>query len=125
MVVEKRPPETQEQRAKRKRDRELNDIRVVLAGPEGRRFMWRVLSEGKIFVDGYVHGDGGFGTTYSTGRRSIGVWALSEVMEAKAESFMQMQREHASEAKREEMEDKDLENAKDILKPDIPIQPTG
>jgi len=113
---EKRKIETVEQRNKRKRDRELNDIRIVASTPEGRRFLWRILSEGEIFQDGYVHGDQGFGTTYNCGRRSVGVWALSELMESKPEAFMQMQRENASEVKREEMESRDAIEAKDILK---------
>jgi len=117
-MAEKRKPETPEQRDKRKRDRELNDIRVVASTPEGRRFIWRVLSEGEIFKDGYVHGDQGFGTTYNCGRRSVGVWALAEIMEAKPEVFMQMQRENASEQKREELEARDAIEAKDILKTD-------
>lgn len=117
-MVEKRKPDTPEQIAKRKRDRELNDIKVMLATPEGRRFIWRVLSEGKIFVDGYIPDDKGYGTTYNTGRRSVGLWALAEVMEAKPEAFMQMQREHASEAKREETEENDKKEERDILKID-------
>lgn len=114
--MEKRKPESQEQRAKRKRDRDINDLRVIIATVEGRRFLWRLLSEGKIFVDGYVHGDKGYGTTYSAGRRSVGLWSLAEIMEAKPEAFMQMQREHASEAKREEMDDIEKEENTEILK---------
>lgn len=117
-MIEKRKPETAEDKAKRKRNRELNDIRVIVASPEGRRFLWRVLSEGKIFQDGYIHGDAGYGTTYTTGKRSVGVWALSELMEAKPEVFMQMQRENASEAKREEMDEKEKNEQKDILQTD-------
>jgi hypothetical protein len=115
MEVEKRKPETPEQRAKRLRDRELNDLRVILSTPEGRRLIWRILSEARIFHDGYTHGDAGYGTTYNCGRRSIGVWTLAEVMEAKPEAFMQMQREYNSEAKREEIEIKHKLENKDIL----------
>ena len=125
MAIEKRKPETPAQREKRKRDRQLNDVRVILATPEGRRFVWRVLTEGKIFHDGYTHGDAGYGTTYNCGRRSIGLWALDEIMEAKPESFMQMQREHASEAKREELDDQEVREKKDILTIDDQTQPLG
>lgn len=117
-MIEKRKPETAEEKAKRFRNRELNDIRVLIAAPEGRRFLWRVLSEGKIFKDGYVHGDAGYGTTYAAGKRSVGIWALSELMEARPEAFMQMQRENASEAKREEMDEKEKNEQKNILQID-------
>jgi len=110
--------ETLEQKAKRLRDRELNDIKLILSSPEGRRFLWRVLSEAQVFRDGYVHGDAGFGTTYNSGRRGIGLWALAEIMEAKPDAFMQMQREHASEAKREELDEKERIENKDILSTD-------
>ncbi len=113
--VEKRKKESPEDKAKRKRDREINDVRVVASTPEGRRFLWRLLSEGKIFQDGYVHGDAGFGTTYNCGRRSIGVWALSELMEASPNTFLQMQNENASEAKREEIEQIDEIFERDVL----------
>jgi len=111
-MSEKRKPESPEDKAKRIRNRELNDIRVVTSTPEGRRFIWRVLTEGKIFQSGYVHGDSGYGTTYSAGQRSVGVWALSELLEAKPDVFMQMQKEHASEMKREEMSLKEHEDLK-------------
>ena len=113
--IEKRKPDNQADKAKRKRNRELNDLRIVSMTPEGRRLIWRVLTEGKVFHDGYVHGDGGFGTTFNSGRRSVGVWLLAEVMEAKPDLFMQMQKEHASEVKREEMELKEMAETKDML----------
>ena len=116
MAVEKRKPDTPEDKAKRKRERELNDLRSILATPEGRRFIWRVLSEARIFNDGYTHGDAGYGTTYNCGRRSVGVWALAEMMEAKPSAFMQIQNEVASEAKNEELEEKQRVEETDILK---------
>ena len=124
-MIEKRKSETPEQREKRKRDRQLNDLRVILSTPEGRRFVWRVLAEGKMFVDGYVPGDQGYGTTRNAGRHLVGIWAMAEIMEAKPEAFMQMQRENASEATREEMHDKEVREKKDILTIDSQAQPMG
>jgi hypothetical protein len=116
LQIEKRKPETKEQKEKRLRDRELNDLRIVLSNPEGRRFMWRLMEKCKFFVDGYIHGDAGYGTTYNAGRKNIGLWTLEEITAAKQDAFTQIQREHLSEAKREEMEEKDKVGEKDILK---------
>lgn len=102
-------------RSKRKRNRELNDIRSVLNTPEGRRFYWRILEQGQIFKDGFVAGDNGYGSTRNLGTRKVGLWALSELMEARPDAFTKMQREHASEAKREENEDKERVNTKSVL----------
>ena len=118
MTPEKRKPDTPEQIAKRKRDREINDNKKILAMPEGRRHFRRLLAIARIYIDGYVAGDSGYETTYNCGRRSVGLWALSEMMEADPNAFMQMQREHASEAKREEIEEKEKEEKRDILKID-------
>ena len=112
----KRPKETVQQKNKRLRDREVNDIRKVISTPEGRRFYWRLLEIGGIFSDGYISGDNGYGTTYKSGRRSVGVWSLSELMEANPGGFTQMQREHASEAKRDKIEEEKKIEEKDILK---------
>lgn len=95
--------ETPEQRQKRKRDTELADLRHILKDPEGRRFMWRLLGEAKLFHGSFVMGDQGYGTTYNEGRRSIGCWAFSELLEAKPEAYNQMQREHSSLERRDEI----------------------
>lgn len=106
---------TPEEIAKHKRDRDLNDIRKVISTPEGRRFYWRLLGEGMIFKDGYVHGDAGYGTTFNAGRRKVGLWALVELMDAKPEAYAQMQNEFALDMKIEEAEIKKQVENKDIL----------
>lgn len=115
MVEEKRKPETPQEKALRLRNRELNDLRVILNTPEGRRFFWRLLSKAQVFIDGYVPGDNGYGTARNTGMKFIGHWALNELLEAKPSAFTQMQREHASELKREELVEEQYKDEKDIL----------
>lgn len=115
MAEEKRKPENPQEKAKRLRNRDLNDIRVVLSTPEGRRFYWRLLSKAQVFIDGYVAGDRGYGTTRNTGMKFVGHWALDEMLEAKPSAFTQMQREHASELKREELAQDEFVGQKDIL----------
>jgi hypothetical protein len=118
MVEEKRKPEKPSDKAKRIKNRELNDIRVVLSTPEGRRFYWRLLGYGQLFQNGYVPGDQGYGSTYNLGVKSVGLWALAEIMEAKPNAFTQMQREHASEQERERQEFEEYIEQKDPLQID-------
>lgn len=113
----KRKPETQEEKAERRRNRELSDLVKILQIPEGRRFLWRAMGQGGIFLDPYVQGDS-YATTYNSGRKSVSLWALREVMAADPNAFTRMQREHESEAKSEEtLLEKELET-KDILTTD-------
>ena len=119
MEQQKRRPETPQEREIRIRNRELNDLKKILDMPEGRRFFWRLLEMGQLFHDGYVAGDNGYGSTRNLGTKRVGLWALHEMMDAKPSAFQQMQREHASESKREELVNEQYIEQKDIYKPDI------
>lgn len=108
-----------QKREKRLNDRKLSDMRFVLKSAEGRRLLWSLMEEAKIFHGCYVHGDNGYGTTYNSGRQDQGRILLNRILEAKPEAYLQMQNEHASEAKRIENE-RILENDnRDILKPGV------
>ena len=92
---------TKEERAKQKADRRLADIRFVAKSPEGRRLLWRLMADNGIFhssvnSDTVIMG-------FSEGRRAAGLSILHDIFEAKASLFGQMQQEHASELKREEI----------------------
>lgn len=116
--MEKRKAEKPSDKSIRIRNRELNDIRVVLNTPEGRRFYWRILEQGQLFIDGYVSGDNGYGSTRNLGTKKVGLWALAEIMAAKPNAFSQMQRENASEKEREKMVHEDYIENRDILETD-------
>lgn len=88
-----------EERSRKRRDREISDLKKVLSAPEGRRFLWRVMGEAGIFR---TSATGQTNTTFvNEGRRQIGLMILADIMEAKAEAFTQMQREQASDSKAE------------------------
>ncbi|MFA5217142.1 hypothetical protein [Sulfuricurvum sp.] len=116
-MIEKRKPESPQEKESRVRERRLNDLRVILNLPEGRRLVWWILTICKVFVDGYVPGDSGYETTRNTGIKWVGHWLLNLVFEAKPAAFTQMQREHASELKREELVEEEYIEQKDILEP--------
>lgn len=82
-------------KAERKRERELSDIRFVLQKPEGRRFIWRVIEEGKVFLDAYTPESNS--TYYNLGRQSVSRNFLNDVLDAKPDSLSQMQQERDAE----------------------------
>jgi len=84
------------QKAKQKRDRELSDIRKIVSMPEGRRFIWRVLSEAGIFRSSFT---GSSSTFFLEGSRNQGLWVLRDLTEAKSDAFNQMLQENYSEIK--------------------------
>jgi hypothetical protein len=86
-----------EERRKRYRDREIGDIRKILALPEGRRFMWRIMEFAGPTRLSFSQNDRT--TAFNEGRREVGLFLLKDIMEVKPEAFIQMQREHISEAK--------------------------
>ncbi len=101
------------ERSKHKRDRELADIRCVAKTPEGRRFVWRILSNAGIFrINGIQES---IGMARFEGRREGGIEILNDVMAAKPALFGQMQEEHASEKKREDIIDDKEKTERDPL----------
>ena len=68
-----------EERNKQTRERELNDIRKVLTLPEGRRLLWRIMSEAETFI------------APATEKQIIGMRLFNDIMKANPEMFLQMQ----------------------------------
>ena len=96
------------ERQKKQRDKETNDVKKLLDIPEGRRFFWRLLSGTGVFRTSMT---GNSQTFFNEGRRDIGLMILKDVMEANPGAFSQMQREFIS-ARNSEVE-KQKENNND------------
>lgn len=111
----KRQEETPEQQVKRERELELSDIREVIKTPAGRRFYWRVMTEGMMFRNPNVENDNGYETKFNIGKQYVGRWALDELLKAKPEAYLQMQNERASYLKKKEIEAKDKEDNTKII----------
>lgn len=78
--------------AKKQRDKELIDLKTVLASPPGRRFMWRLLSKCGLF-------ESTFNTetaiaSYLSGQQDFGHFLMSEIVEADPNLWLKLQREH-------------------------------
>lgn len=98
----------EEAEAKFERDRKLrlSDMRKILSIPEGRRTIWRLLEQCKVFAPSFSLNT--LQIAYSEGQRSIGITLLSDVEIAKPGIFAQMTSEAKSEensAKNKEKED--------------------
>ena len=100
-------------KVKRRRDRELSDLRFILKTPEGRRFIWGLLSTAGIFHSSFSLNDAQ--TNFNEGRRSIGLKYLSDLMETKPDAYLYMQQEHSSEEKSEEMLEKEENKSSDLV----------
>jgi hypothetical protein len=83
-----------EARAKRKREKELGDIRKVLSIPEGRRLYWRFLSKCGIFRSSWT--EDADSTLVNEGMRIPGLIFLDDLLEASPATYAQLQRENKS-----------------------------
>lgn len=97
-IYESEEKTAQNELSRRKRDREDGDLRKILSIPEGRRLIWKILSETGIYRSSFT---GNSETFYNEGRRRIGLFILEEIMKVKPEAYTQMQQEAAFEAKAE------------------------
>lgn len=82
-------------RAQRLREREISDVKKMLAFPEGRRTLWNLLSECGIFHSSFAESH--CTMAYLEGRRSIGLKLLVDIQAARPEALQQMQREYNAE----------------------------
>jgi len=78
---------------KRLRDRKSSDLKKILEMPEGRRFVWMVLSEAGIFRGSFT---GDERTNFNEGKRDIGLFVFNAVLNASPDSFTKIQREAVS-----------------------------
>jgi hypothetical protein len=75
---------------KRREEREQDDMIAVTSIPQGRRLLWRLLSECGVFRSSMT---GDNYTYFNEGRRDVGVRLLSEITQANPEAYLQMMKE--------------------------------
>jgi len=88
-----------EERNKRKRDRELADLKKVLQTVEGRRVVWRLLSEAGVFRSAFNPNALQMG--FNTGNQNLGYLLWNDLNVVAPERYVQMQREYISDLKSE------------------------
>lgn len=87
--------------AVRRRERELNDLRAVLALPVGRRVLWRVLTHCRVFASIW---DPSSRIHYQAGRQDVGHYLIAEIDEADSEAIFTLMREAKAHERAEALE---------------------
>ena len=89
---------TQENEAKRERrhNRDVNDLRKILAIPEGRRYIWRLWGLTGVFRSSYTPKDANM-TSFREGQRDVGLAMLQDINDASPTALSQMRSEYLSE----------------------------
>lgn len=72
------------------RQRELDDLKMVLSTGEGRRFYWRLLSACKTFESIW---ESSAKIHYNSGRQDFGHFLLAELSEADEDAYFKMVKE--------------------------------
>lgn len=78
--------------AREKRRRELDDLRWLMAHPQGRRIVSRLLEETGVNRTSFNHS--GSVMAFNEGRRQIGLFLTAEVLEASADGYMKLLKEY-------------------------------
>lgn len=78
--------------AAKRREQEIADFRWLMSDPHGRRFVWRLMSEGGVFYETFVPGDA-LATAHREGKRVQGLKLLNEVLEVCPEHWVNMMRD--------------------------------
>lgn len=92
-----------------RRQREMDDLRAVLATPFGRRFVWRLLSHCKVFESiwhpsALIHAN--------AGRQDVGHYLMAEIVEANEDMLLMMMTEARIEVKRDQAEREAVQQTK-------------
>lgn len=99
-LIDTSKQEDAKSKAKRDHEKYLNDVREAVSTPAGRRTYWAILEKCKVFVNSYVHGDNGYGSTFNAGRQSIGQELIRDLEEARPGVVYQMALESHAEKQR-------------------------
>lgn len=101
------------ERARKSRERHLDDIRAVVKTPQGRRLYWSQMAGAQYFTLSFVAGQPDV-SAHNEGQRYVGKQMFDDLWEAAPEAFLQMKRENDSEQTQQRLEDvkvtKEVEN---------------
>lgn len=96
-----------DERDRRRRRKEIADLKSVLSAVEGRRFLWRLLTEASIFTGCFD--PNALSMAFKEGKRDIGLFILQEMKKVSFEVLGQMEREADSDRRSEEEDFKKAE----------------
>ena len=90
-AASKKQVDTADMKERSARERELNEMRVVLSTVEGRRWLWRLLGKCKTFESIY---ESSARIHYNSGQQDIGFRIIQEIDAADPEMFFKMRNEN-------------------------------
>lgn len=87
------PSQVKEAQNKQERERklELDDLRSVLSTKQGRRLLWRLMAECRVYGSIW---DNSARIHYNAGRQDVGHFILAEITEASEDLYFEMLKEH-------------------------------
>lgn len=77
-----------------KREMELNDLRAVLNTPQGRRVMWRIMDECRVFGSVW---ESSAKIHYNSGKQDLGHFIMAEIVSADEKFLLEMMKENKKE----------------------------
>lgn len=89
-----RDAEVEETVAREKRRRELEDLKWMMAHPQGRRLVARLLEEAGVNRTTFNHS--GSVMAFNEGKRHVGLFLTAEVLEASPEGYFKLLKEYQS-----------------------------
>lgn len=89
---QERDAEAEEVVARERRRRELEDLKWLMAHPQGRRIVTRLLDVAGVNRSSYNHS--GSLMAFNEGRRDIGLFITAEVLEAAPEGYFKLLKEY-------------------------------
>ena len=81
---------TDEERLKRRKELEQDDVKKILGTPEGLRFFWRLLEIAGIYRTTFTGNSNSF---FNEGRRSVGLEIKADLMDVDPDHEGRMARE--------------------------------
>jgi hypothetical protein len=89
---QERDAESEELVANEKRRKELEDIKWLMAHPQGRRVVTRLLEEAGVNRTSFNHS--GSVMAFSEGKRHIGLFLTGELLQAAPEGYFKLLKEY-------------------------------
>lgn len=90
--AQERDAEAQEAGARARRERELNDLRWLLAHPQGRRIASRLLDRAGVFRSSF--NTSGSVMAFSEGKRDAGLFLMAELTDASPDGLTKVLNEY-------------------------------
>jgi hypothetical protein len=88
---QEREAESEELQAREKRRKELEDLKWLMAHPQGRRIVCRLLDESGVNRTSFNHS--GSLMAFNEGKRHLGLFLTAEVLQAAPEGYFKLLKE--------------------------------